>query len=272
MSSNDEIPFVVKAGVAGVGLIIVIAIVMALVPFAWVEPGERGVVIGLSGVSRTLDEGTHFKWPFFEDVVHFDVRVQKDETTASAASIDQQTVNAVIAVNYQIDSNAVAEVYTQIGTGDLLKPKVIDPAVQEIVKATTAKYKVDELLAKRPDVADQIETALRDRLASYNVLVTDVSIVNFDFSPSYNAAIEAKATAVQEALRAENDLKTVQFQADQRVAQAQAEAEAIKIQAEAITQQGGKDYVQLKAIEKWDGHLPTQMIPGSTVPFINLTR
>jgi hypothetical protein len=56
------------------------------------------------------------------------------------------------------------------------------------------------------------------------------------------------------------------------VAQAEAEARAIKIQAEAITQQGGQDYVALKAIEKWNGILPTQMIPNATLPFINLSK
>ncbi len=78
--------------------------------------------------------------------------------------------------------------------------------------------------------------------------------------------------AQQQALKAANDLDRIKTEAEQRVAQATAEAEAIKIQAQAITQQGGRDYVQLKAVEKWDGKLPGQMIPGSAVPFIPLNR
>jgi hypothetical protein len=65
--------------------------------------------------------------------------------------------------------------------------------------------------------------------------------------------------AQQTALKAENDLTRIKTEAEQRIAQAQA-----------ITQQGGRDYVNLKAIEKWDGKLPQQMIPGSAVPFINV--
>lgn len=64
----------------------------------------------------------------------------------------------------------------------------------------------------------------------------------------------------------------IKKEAEQRNAQAQAEAQAIKIQAEAITQQGGKDYVKLKTVEKWDGKLPAQIIPGGMIPFIELNK
>ena len=72
-------------------------------------------------------------------------------------------------------------------------------------------------------------------------------------------------------MKEKNNLEAEKFKAQQKIVAAEATARAIKIQAEAITQQGGKDYVQLKAVEKWNGVLPTQMIPGSSVPFVNLT-
>lgn len=85
-------------------------------------------------------------------------------------------------------------------------------------------------------------------------------------------AVESKQVSQQQALKAKNDLERIKLEAEQRVAQAEAEATAIKIQAEAITQQGGEDYVNLKAVEKWDGKLPTQMIPNASLPFINLGK
>ncbi len=88
----------------------------------------------------------------------------------------------------------------------------------------------------------------------------------------FNKAIESKVTAEQQALQAKNVLTKVQFEAEQRIAQATAEAEAIKIQAESISKQGGQSYVQLKAIEKWDGKLPVQMIPNATVPFLDINQ
>jgi regulator of protease activity HflC (stomatin/prohibitin superfamily) len=88
------------------------------------------------------------------------------------------------------------------------------------------------------------------------------------FSESFNSAIEAKVTAEQNALKEYNQLKAVEYQAQQRVTQAKGEAEAIRIQAEAITQQGGKEYVQLQAISKWNGVMP--LVTGGSMPFINM--
>jgi regulator of protease activity HflC (stomatin/prohibitin superfamily) len=140
------------------------------------------------------------------------------------------------------------------------------------VKRTTAHYTAEELVTKREAVKIDLKKSITDSLATSNILVTDIYITDFDFSKDFNAAVEAKVRAEQKALEEKNRLEQVKYAAAQRIATAEAEARAIKIQAEAVTQQGGKDYVQLKAVEKWDGHLPVQMIPNASVPFLNLTR
>ena len=82
------------------------------------------------------------------------------------------------------------------------------------------------------------------------------NIVNFDFSKSFNDAIEAKVTAEQEALAEKNKLEKVKYESEQKIVAAEAQAKAIEIQAKAIQSQGGKEYVNLKWVEKWDGKLP----------------
>lgn len=272
----NTIPLGAKVIGGFVGLIIALALISMLMPVATVNPGQSAVIVRANTVHGTAGPGWHFRMPLLDEFVKYDIQVQKDETVASAASADLQTVNATIAVNYVIDSSTLAHTYAHIGRENVIKPKVIDPAVQEVVKAATAKYKADALITQRAEVTDEITAALRERLLPYNILVQQVSVVNFEFSPSFNAAIEAKATAVQEALKAENDLARVQFEADQRVAQAQAEAEAIRIQAQAITQQGGEDYVALQAIEKWNGQgCTTNCFGGNTqmpIPFFNVNK
>jgi regulator of protease activity HflC (stomatin/prohibitin superfamily) len=138
------------------------------------------------------------------------------------------------------------------------------------VKASTANYTAEELITKREVVRQTIQDSLTERLKQNYVDVTGVSIVDFNFSPSFNQAIEAKVTAEQNALAAKNKLEQVKYEAEQRVEQAKGEAEAIKIQTQAIQSQGGRDYVNLKAIEKWNGELPQQMM-GGAVPFVNIT-
>lgn len=232
--------------------------------------GERGVKTRFGAVVGELGTGLYFKVPFIEGIDKFDVQTQKEQVDAEAASSDLQDVKATIAVNYNVDPTKVTTLFTTIG--DDYKARVIDPAIQEAVKAATAKYTAEQLITERPLVQGDIEAALVTRLSTQFILVTQVSIVDFSFSDQFNTAIEAKVTAEQNALAAKNKLEQTVYEASSTVTTAEAQAEAIKIQAQAINSEGGADYVQLQAVNKWDGHLPTQFIPGSTMPFLNLIK
>ena len=187
-----------------------------------------------------------------------------------AASKDLQDVNVATVINYRIDPTQVAEIYQQYGSVKDYEADIIRPAIRDTVKSDASRFTAEELVTTRSAYTDATNKTLSERLASFNVTVERVNITNIQFSAEYTASIEAKVTAEQNALKAEQDLKRVEFEAEQRIAQSKAEAEAIRIQAEAITQQGGKDYVQLQAIEKWNGALPNQFVPGSAIPFLSI--
>lgn len=263
--NQDGSPNVRKAVTHAV--VAVVGLLIALGSFVIVGPGSRGVVIRLGEVNRTLEPGFHLKIPILEQVKGLDVRIQKYVSVAQSYSKDIQTVNTAVALNYHLNSETVATLWKEIGP-DVI-PTVVEPAIQESVKAATANFTAQELVELRPKVKEEISVMLSERLTGRHVIVDEFSIVNFDFSEAYEKAIEAKQVAQQQALEAKNKLEQVKFEAEQRVAQATAEAEAIRIQAQAITQQGGEDYVQLKAIEKWKGEVPQYMM-GNSVPFINL--
>lgn len=260
---NKNIGKYIGYGIAGL-----FALIVVLSSVGTISAGEVGVKTRFGAVIGTVQQGLYFKLPFIDSITAIDIQTQKEQTDAEAASKDLQTVHAKVAVNYNVESSKAAELFTQVGTN--FGAKIIDPAIQEVVKATTAKYTAEELITKRPEVTDGIQTALSAKLVLNDIKVTSVSIVNFDFSQTFNAAIEAKVTAEQNALAAKNKLDQVKYEAEQTVTTAKAQAESIQIQAQAIQQQGGANYVQLQAVNKWDGHLPQQMIPGSSVPFINL--
>lgn len=231
-----------------------------------INPGQVGIVIRVGSVKTTLSQGFHFKLPFFDSVEKIDIQTQKEQTEANAASADLQNVKAIIAINWNVQPDKAVELYVKVG--DNFRSTIIDPAIQEVVKAVTAKYTAEELITKRPQVTDDIQTALSTRLALNNILVTGVSIVNFDFSSSFNDAIEAKVTAEQNALAAKNKLDQVKYEAEQRIAEADGEAKAIQIQAQAIQAQGGDEYIKLQTINKWNGSLPQYMT--GPVPFVNV--
>lgn len=268
----DEDGDVNVAGVVGllIGFFVIVTVVIFMSPFVVVGAGERAVVTSFGAVKGELGPGIHFLAPISQSATILNVQTQKEQTDAGAASKDLQNVNATVAVNYNVDPNKVTELYTTVGVN--FKGTIIDPAIQEVVKSVTANYTAEELITKRPQVTDEIQTALAAKLIQNDIIVTSISITEFKFSDTFTAAIEAKVTAQQNALAAQNKLQQVQFEAQQTIATAQATAEAQRISSAALAAQGGADYVQLKAIEKWNGVLPAQMIPGSSVPFLNLTK
>ena len=234
--------------------------------FFTVRSGERALVFRFGQVKTVVSDGLHFKLPLIDDLRFVDVRTQKAHSPANAGTRDLQTVTCEVSVNYHLNSESLADTYARVGLD--VESKVIDPRIQEVVKAVVARFSAEELLKQREDVKNEIASGLRASLAPYNVNVEDIQITNFSFSHAFDAAIEAKQTAEQNALKAKNDLERIRIEAQQRVALAEAEARAIQIQAEAVKAQGGAEYVQLKAIEKWDGKLP--QVSGGNTPFINL--
>jgi regulator of protease activity HflC (stomatin/prohibitin superfamily) len=263
----------VKAVIWGVVGLVLLIIVLILNPIVLIGAGERGVVLNLGAVSNTImNEGLNFRTPFIQSVHVFDVKMQKDEVETGAASKDLQEVKTTIALNYHLMVDQVNKLYQNIGTD--FKRRIIDPAIQEAVKAATAKFTAEEAITKRQEVREEIKKILTARLQREYIVVDEVSITDFDFSNEFNRAIEEKVTAEQKALQAKNTLEQKRYEAEQIVVTATATAQSIKIQSEAAN---NEKYVALKALDvqseavkKWDGKLPVQMIPGSAVPFIHI--
>lgn len=252
------------------GIMVAIILFSIINPFVVIPAGERGVVLNWGAVSGDImEEGMHIIIPIYQKVVKLDVKTLKIETKTLAYSKDIQTVNASLALNYNIKPQSVNKLWQEVGRD--YQATLIDPAIQESVKAGVANFTAQELIEQRPKVKESVKEELLKRLSVY-FNVVEFSITDFSFSDEYEKAVESKQVSQQQALKAKNDLDRVKLEAEQRVAQAEAEAKAIQIQAQAITQQGGREYVNLKAVEKWDGQLPTQMVPDATLPFINLTK
>ena len=248
--------------------ILILVLLVLFWPFVIVPAGTRGVVLQWGAVSgKVWNEGLHFRIPIAQQVVILRVQTVKFDVSTSAYSKDTQTVTANVALNYHVNPESVNALYQKIGIG--YQENVIAPAIQEAVKTATAKFTAQELIDQRPLVKDEIKAILNDRLTTNNLILDEFSVTDFSFTDEYERAIEQKQVAQQNALAAENKLKQTRIEADARVAQAEGEAKAIKIQAEAVTQQGGEDYVRLQWVSKWNGIMPTTVL-GDAVPMVNI--
>ncbi|MFZ0534797.1 MAG: prohibitin family protein [Anaerolineales bacterium] len=245
-------------------LVILVAIALFFMSINRVDAGYVGVITRWGAVNRVVYPGISWKIPIAEGIRKMDVRTLKDQVDVAAASKDLQTVTSTVAVNYHLDGQYAAAVYQSVGMH--YQDVLIAPAVQNIFKATTAKYTAEELITKREQVRLDSEKALETQLLAYHVIVENFNIVNFDFSPEFNAAIEAKQVAQQQVETAKQLLAKAQIEAQTAVAQAQgqADAQAALKNTGALT----PEYLEYLALTKWNGVLP---IVTSGTPFIDVT-
>ena len=264
-SSNT--PFSPQIAIYLAGGFIILAGLLILKPFAIVNAGERGVVLRFGKVQDTIfDEGIHFITPIVTTVKTLSVRVQKNDVDAEVFSKDLQDVDMDVAINWHIDPQTVNQIFQRVGDEEQIVFRIITPAVSEVVKAATAKKTAEEIIAKRTELKQEIDTELKDRLISYGVIVDDVSLVNVAFSTEFAKAIEAKQIAEQEAKRAEFEALKAEKQAQADVNRAKGQAEAQRLQRLTLT----PELLQKQAIEKWDGKFPQVMGGSGALPFINI--
>lgn len=224
-----------------------------------VEGGETGVKVRMGTVQEdVLTDGWHIRIPFITNIVKINNQVLRTDVDGESASKDLQTIKTTVSVNYRVKPKSAAYIYKNVGKdNEVWENTVLRPAIQEAVKAVVAKSTAEECITNRQLLSSEMLKEIKDKVNTYGIEVTDLNIINFDFSAEFNAAIEAKQTAQQNALKAQQDLERIKVEAQQKVEQARAEAEANKLKNAEITDKT----LKMKWIEKWDGKLP--IVSGS---------
>ena len=255
-----------------VAVIVIAGLIMLAGSTGTVGAGQRGVLLHFGAVTETIkEEGLYFKIPFAQEVVLMSTQIQKYTAPAGSSSKDLQLVTTEVTLNYQLDASSVGEIYRSMRQN--YESTVIQPYIQEAVKSTTADFNAEELITQRPQVKDELQNLMAERLAPLGIVVVQLSITDFQFSSTFQESIEAKVKAVQQALEAENALKRVEFEAQQEITRAQAEAKALELQKAQITDQLlalRRIEVQGRAIEKWNGVMPTVVTSGGPVPMLDV--
>lgn len=245
---------------------------IALSSFTVVGVGHTGVVSTFGQVSETvLQEGFHFKAPW-QKVTKMDNRIVKLEVSTEAFSSDLQTVTVNLAVNYRVDPSKSFSIVKNVGTK--YEGVLITPAVNEVMKSIMAGHTAEQSITNRNMISSSLLAALGEKLQGSGIQVSDINIIDFDFSDAYVNAVEAKQVAEQEKLRAkiEQEQLTMEKESEssRRVIDAQAAAEVAKIEAEAAAYAGEKEaaanekiaesmtqpLIDYYKIQQWDGKLP----------------
>ena len=254
-------------GLSAVGIVVLLVFILAVLgSYTQVGVGEVGIVKHFGAINPdhpdVFDPGIHTKVPFRDDVVIFDTRIQKEQVEASAASKDGVTIHSTIAVNFHIDAAKAPLILQNIGPN--YKDRIIDQQIQQAFKDVTAQYAGLELIQKREEVAIKARTTLKDKLAPYYIVVDEFTIPNYEFPKEFNDAILATQVENQQNLQAKQLQEKARTEAETALIVAQGLANAQKAQATTLT----PEYLQLQAINKWNGQLPQYLTPNTPLPFI----
>lgn len=221
--------------------------------FAIVHAGQRGVLMQFGQVQEeVLEEGIHLIIPLVNTVQKLSVRVQSEEISTEASSKDLQDVYTDVALNWHIIPEEANKIFQQIGDEQAIAIRIVNPAIEEVLKAVMAKYTAEEVITKRREVKAEVDRALTEKLINYHVAVDDISLLQLQFSERFSDAVEAKQVAEQEAKRAGFIALKATREAEAKVNLARGEAEVQKLISETLTPQ----FLKKQAVEKWDGKVP----------------
>lgn len=255
------------------------AVILTLTAFSGfkvIEPGEAAVVTVLgTPKNEILEEGLHYKMPIISRVKVYDLKVQKFQVKARAATKDLQTLTGTFAINFTVSRDNLLQIVRTQGDLKSIIQTIIIPQTQESFKIASAQLKAEEAVVNREKLKLDFDTALRERLKRYNLNVLDTSIVNIDFSEEFAAAVEEKQIAEQRAQRAVYIAQEAAQEAQAEINRAKGKAEAQRLLAETLKAQGGDLVLQKEAIEAWrkgGAQMPEVLVMGGGnsggVPFI----
>ncbi len=250
-------------------VIAVAVVVLLFSTFFIVPPGEVAIKTRLGAIVDSYSEGLNFKLPFLESVTKFSIQIQRANIKTQAFSKDLQTMNVNLVVNHRIQKETAVSIYRNLGPNYV--ENIVDPAVQEVFKAIAARYSAERVISERNALVLELNTEVKERLTKKEIIVTDISVTDLDFTEQFLRAVEDKQVADQQAQMAGKLVEKAKRDAEQAIAKSRGEAEALRMQREQVTPaliELRKVDAQLKAIEKWNGVLPGYV--GAGVPFISV--
>lgn len=258
---------------------IVAAVLMLWSSWYTVDQGERGVVLRTGAVIKTAEPGLHFKLPIFDEIKYLSMQSRKVEyLSMHAYSRDQQPAVIKLSINYRMNMAEVSKIYEDFGSEENMVARLIDPRANKELKIVFGQFNAATAIQERErlnrDVFDAILKSMKGPLT-----IEGVQIENIDFSDSYERSIEERMLAEVEVQKVKQNWEREKVQADIVETKAKAEAAAIRLrgdaEAAAITARGkalrdNPGLVQLVQAERWDGKLPTTMLPSGSLPMLNL--
>lgn len=280
-------------GISLLVFVVLILICTAFGSFYTIDQGERGIKLRYGAVVSVSEPGFHFKWPFVDDVKLISVRTETMHyQNMSAYSRDQQPAKIIASVTYRVPDSEVGTLYNQYQTVDAFVNRVINRQVPTQIENVFGQFNAITAVQDRARLIKELTDSVKASMKNDPIIIDSVQVENIIFSEAYEKSVESRMQAEVEVQTEKQKLDKEQINAqivvarakgvaDSRLAEAraeaeatrirgQAEADAIKARAAALAQ--NENLIELTKAERWDGKLPTTMLPNGAVPFLNMSK
>ena len=275
----------------GAAFVVVVIVAAAFDGFYTIDQGELGVQLRNGAVTGVAEPGFHMQVPLIDSVKEISIRTEKlDYDDVQSYSKDIQAADINVVVTFRADPSRVADIYSEYGSVHAMADRIVTPAIYGETKIVFGTFVASAAIAERARLVAEIEAAVRRKVEGTPLILENVQIANIDFSKAFEQSVEERMLAEVEVTKLKQNLEREKVEADivrtqaaaqaDRVrAEAQANADAIRLtgeaEAAAITARGAalRDnpaLIELVQAERWNGVLPTTMLPAGTVPFIDV--
>jgi regulator of protease activity HflC (stomatin/prohibitin superfamily) len=288
-----------------IGIVVALIVILIIGGGSWytVDQTERGVLLRNGAVIGTAQPGLGFKLPLFDSVEKVSVKTSTYTwDKMNSYSFDQQPADLKVSVTLRAAPEKVADLYAKFGRLDVAVNQVVSPVVNQQVKVVFGRYTAVKAIQDRGALNSAIKDAISETL-KYDpmIIIESVQLENIEFSQNYLHSIEQRMLAEVEVQKLQQNAEREKVQAQITVTQATAKANAVRAEAQAqaeATRLNGEarasnikitgeaeataikaraealgsnpNIISLTQAERWNGVLPTTMVPGSSVPFVTI--
>lgn len=259
-----------------------------------IPPGHVGVSIKKcdgGGVDKTpIPTGYYRKSVFCEEIEIYPTSLQTLILTKSASEGSQtddsitvtsnegMPINVDVSISFTLEPNKVPAIYEKYRSDiEHIMHTYVRQTVREGMQATFSQFTAEQLYAEKKEVARaQAQDYITKKLSPEGFVIVQFTINELRVPDQVRNAINAKVAMIQEAQKAEQEVRKTKALAQQREAQAEGEASAMRTKADAeayanetIAKSITPELVQYKALDRWNGFLP-QFTGGGPIPFIQV--